>query len=39
MKEWGIEIGNLTNLGSGEIERNSIGKHEKFGFNVWFRCF
>jgi hypothetical protein len=39
MKEWGIEKGNLTNLRRGEIGRNSIGKHEKFGCNVWFRCF
>ena len=34
MKEGGIERGNLANIGRGEIKRKSIGKHEKFGYNV-----
>jgi len=38
--EGGIERGNLANLGrEDKLEESQLVMHEKFGFNIWFRCF
>jgi hypothetical protein len=40
VKEGGIKIGNLANLGrEDKLEESQLVTHTKFGFNVWFRCF